>query len=54
MGHDAIQVNGSLYCFYSVGTSDMPQKDDVIRELVARMELYPSDTVFYLNTWTWG
>ena len=37
-----------------LGTGDMPDKQVVLQDLVRQMELYPSDTIFFLNTWCFG
>ncbi|WVQ80268.1 hypothetical protein IAT38_002373 [Cryptococcus sp. DSM 104549] len=37
-----------------IGTSDMPDREPVLQELVETMAMYPDDTIFFLNTWCFG
>ncbi|WWD22472.1 hypothetical protein CI109_106965 [Kwoniella shandongensis] len=37
-----------------LGTGDMPDREPVLQDLVEQMSLYPSDTIFFLNTWCFG
>lgn len=32
----------------------MPDRDQVLSELVDQMSMYPDDTVFFLNVWCFG
>lgn len=38
----------------SLGTGDMPEKEEVIRDLLEQMSMYPQDTTFFLNVWCFG
>jgi hypothetical protein len=35
-------------------TFEVPSKEDATNGLVKLMTLYPPDTRFFINTWTWG
>lgn len=37
-----------------VGTGDMPEKEQVVRDLLEQMSMYPEDTTFFLNVWCFG
>ena len=42
-------------CAHSVSVhKEYPTKAEGIRELVEKMRMYPRDTVFHFNTWTFG
>ncbi|KAJ7597693.1 hypothetical protein C8J56DRAFT_1159547 [Mycena floridula] len=35
-------------------TDDVPPKDDATSGLMSLLQLYPSTTYFFINSWTWG
>ncbi|WVR03518.1 hypothetical protein IAU60_000509 [Kwoniella sp. DSM 27419] len=37
-----------------LGTGDMPDREPVVKDLLDQMALYPSDTIFFLDTWCFG
>ncbi|GHJ90155.1 hypothetical protein NliqN6_6557 [Naganishia liquefaciens] len=37
-----------------IGTCDMPSKEEAVRGLIQTLQMYPSDTLFYLHTWCTG
>ncbi|KAI0299686.1 hypothetical protein B0F90DRAFT_1727814 [Multifurca ochricompacta] len=37
-----------------LSTSEVPTKSDAVQGLVSLMALFPPDTTFFINAWTWG
>jgi len=37
-----------------LGTGDMMLKEDAARGMLDVIRLYPEDTRFFINAWTWG
>lgn len=44
----------SFFSSVRLGTGDMMLKDDAARGMLDVISLYPEDTKFFINAWTWG
>lgn len=39
---------------YRLGTGDMMLKKDAAQGMMDLIAMYPDDTKFFINAWTWG